>query len=97
MRHALITAVALSLPLGAHAEEAHEFCSTPLAKLQVVETRGEQALVEGEQGAVVLVRVNDTIGLEGATVEKISRGCLFLKGDGGHFSLCVEAPATPRS
>ena len=78
-------------------EEHHEFASTPVSKLVVVETRGELAVVEGEQGEVVLVHLHDLVGVEAARVEKISRGCLFLSGDGGQFSLCAEAPATPRS
>lgn len=99
--------VAISLWAGlAHAgapvvpavvEEHHEFSTTPLSKLQVIETRGELAVVEGEQGEVVLVHLNDRIGLEGARVGRIGRGCLLLSGDGGPFSLCAEAPATPRS
>lgn len=92
---ALLAAVVLCGP--AWAEEHHEFSSTALVKLQVLETRGDQAIVEGEEGEVVLVHVDDRIGREAATVEKISRGCLFLQGDGGRFSLCAEAPATPRS
>jgi hypothetical protein len=87
----------LALSVSALAEERVQFANTALVKLQVLETRGEQAIVEGEKGEVVLVRVNDRIGEEGATVERISRGCLFLSGEGGHFSLCAEAPATPRS
>ena len=96
MRNALVAAALLS-SVPTLAEEHQEFSTTALAKLQVVETRGEQAIVEGEQGEVVLVHVHDRIGSESALVEKISRGCLFLEGDGGHFSLCAEAPATPRS
>lgn len=77
--------------------EHHEFASTPVNKLQVVETRRELAVVEGEYGEVVLVRVNDRIGYEAARVDRIGRGCLFLSGDGGQFSICAEAPTTPRS
>jgi hypothetical protein len=95
MRNLLLLAALLSMP--AWAEEHHEFVSTPLARLSVLETRADQAIVEGDEGEVVLVHVNDRIGQESATVEKISHGCLFLVGDGGHFSLCVEAPPTPRS
>ncbi|MBS1152073.1 MAG: hypothetical protein H6Q89_3771, partial [Myxococcaceae bacterium] len=68
-------AVPLAVP-----EEHHEFASTPVGKLQVIETRGELAVVEGEQGEVVLVHLNDRLGLEGAKVDRISRGCLFLSG-----------------
>lgn len=75
----------------------HEFAATPVARLQVIETRGDLAVVEGEQGEVVLVHVDDRLGLEGAQVQRIERGCLLLSGDGGSFSLCAEAPATPRS
>ena len=82
---------------AAPVEECHEFVSTPVGKLQVIETRGELAVVEGEQGEVVLVHVNDRIGVEAARVDRISRGCLMLSGDGGQFSLCAEAPSTPRS
>ena len=83
-------------PVVSH-EEHHEFASTPVGKLLVVETRGELAVVEGERGDVVLVHINDRIGLEAARVDRISHGCLLLSGDGGQFSLCAEAPATPRS
>ena len=93
----LVTGIAQAgVPVVAQ-QEHHEFASTPVAKLQVVETRGELAVVEGEQGEVVLVHINDRIGIEAVRVEKISRGCLMLSGDGGGFSLCAEAPATPRS
>ena len=95
MRNVLIAAALLSMPVWA--EEHHEFAVTPLARLSVLETRADLALVEGDEGQVVLVHVNDRIGHEAATVEKIGHGCLFLAGDGGHFSLCVEAPPTPRS
>ena len=95
MKTALIAAALLSFP--AWAEEHHEFAATALSRLQVLETRGDQAIVEGVDGEVVLVHLNDRIGEEAATVERISHGCLFLAGDGGRFSLCVEAPPTPRS
>ncbi len=78
-------------------EEHHAFALLPVGKLLVIETRGELAVVEGEKGEIVLVHVDDRLGLEGARVERISRGCLVLSGDGGPFSLCAEAPATPRS
>ena len=102
MNRALVCALSAGLGM-AHAAvpheraEHHEFASTPVGKLQVLETRGELAVVEGEQGEVVLVRINDRIGLEAARVDRISRGCLLLSGNGGQFSLCAEAPATPRS
>jgi hypothetical protein len=93
----LVTGIAhAAAPILAHVEH-HEFASTPLSKLQVLETRNGVAVVEGEQGEVVLVHLNDRIGLEAAQVDRISRGCLLLSGDGGQFSLCAEAPATPRS
>lgn len=75
----------------------HEFEETPIEKLRVVQTRGEVAIVEGEEGAMALVHVDDQVGREGARVTGIGRGCLVLTGDGGSFSVCVEAPATPRS
>ncbi|GEM_PF-2594044 len=78
-------------------EEHHAFASMPVGKLLVIETRGELAVVEGEKGEIVLVHVDDRLGLEGVRVQRISRGCLVLSGDGGPFSLCAEAPATPRS
>ena len=77
--------------------EHREFASTAVARLRVVETRGNLAVVEGEQDEVVLVHLSDRIGLEAARVDRISRGCLLLSGDGGQFSLCAEAAATPRS
>jgi hypothetical protein len=93
----LLTGLAHAAAPIAAAVVHHEFASTPVGKLQVIETRGELAVVEGEQGEVVLVHLNDVIGLEAARVDRISRGCMMLSGDGGQFSLCVEAPATPRS
>ena len=97
MRNELTAAGLLMLSLPARATEHHEFAATALSRLTVLETRADQAIVEGEGGEVVLVHVNDRIGQEAAMVEKIGHGCLFLAGDGGHFSLCVEAPPTPRS
>ena len=85
-----------AVPVIVH-EQHHEFSVTPVGKLSVVETRGELAVVEGEDGEVVLVHVTDLIGVEAVRVDRISRGCLMLTGDGGQFSLCAEAPATPRS
>ncbi len=98
-------ALALGSGLGlAHAAvpvvapvEHHEFAATPVGKLQVLETRGELAVVEGELGEVVLVHINDRLGIEAVKVDRISRGCLLLSGDGGQFSLCADGPATPRS
>ncbi len=90
---ALLAAPVTLPPHTAH----HEFETTPIEKLRVVQTRGEVAFVEGEQGAMALVHVDDQIGLEGVKVVGIGRGCLLLTGDGGQFSVCAEAPATPRS
>jgi hypothetical protein len=96
-RNLLAAAVLFSISAPVLAEEHHEFAATRLARLTVLETRADQAIVEGEEGEVVLVRLNDRLGQEAATVEKISHGCVYLTADGGHFSLCVEAPPTPRS
>ncbi len=93
----LVTGIShAAAPIVSH-EAHHEFAATKVSKLVVIETRGELAVVEGEQGEVVLVHINDRIGQEAARVDRISRGCLLLSGDGGQFSLCAEAPATPRS
>lgn len=83
-------------PIPAHVVH-HEFQTTSVNKLVVIETRGETAVVEGEQGEMALIHLTDRIGLEAVTVEGIGHGCLLLTGDGGRFSVCAEAPATPRS
>ena len=74
----------------------HPFADVPLAKLSVVDTRGQQAVVESKPGdAVVLVRAGDKLGEEGFEVVKVTRGCLTLKGPEAVLTLCADVPEVP--
>src|SRR2546430_10597843 len=87
---------------GKHKKKAvpvqiHPFADVPLAKLQVADTRGAQAVVEDKRGGgdVVLVRAGDRLGEEGFEVVKVTRGCLQLKGAEAELTICADGPEGP--
>ena len=79
------------------AQIVHPFADIPVAKLQVVDTRGQQAVVENKSGEIVLVRAGDLLGAEGLQVVKVTLGCVQLKGPEASFTLCADVPEVPRT
>src|SRR2546430_16984639 len=87
---------------GKHKKKAvpvqiHPFADVPLAKLQVADTRGAQAVIEDKRGGgdVVLVRAGDKLGEEGFEVVKVTRGCVQLKNVDAELTLCAAVPEVP--
>ena len=78
-------------------EHVHPFEDVPLAKLQVADTRGPQAVIENKDGEVVLVRAGDRLAQEGFEVIKVSRGCVQLKNADAEITLCADVPEVPRT
>jgi hypothetical protein len=79
------------------AQVAHPFAETPIAKLTVTDTKGERAVVEDKQGAVVLVSAGDLLGSESFKVTKITRGCISLSGPDTELVLCADRPEVPQT
>ncbi len=79
------------------AQIAHPFADVPLALLQVAYTRAGQGVVQNKEGAVVLVRAGDKLGLEGFDVLKVARGCINLKSPETELTLCADVPEVPRT
>ncbi len=82
---------------AATVEVAHPFADVPVAKLQVTDTRSGQAVVESKEGEVVLVRAGDLLGAEGLKIDKVTRGCVTLSGQGAPFTLCADVPEVPQT
>lgn len=79
------------------AQVVHPFADETVAKLQVVDTRAGQGVIENKQGEVVLVRAGDLLGAEGLVVSKVTRGCVVLKGPETELTLCADVPEVPRT
>lgn len=79
------------------AQTAHPFADVPVAKLRVVDTRAQQAIVENKSGEIVLVRTGDRLSAEGFEVVKVTRGCIQLRGPETSFSMCADVPEVPRT
>ena len=79
------------------AQLVHPFAQTPLSKLSVTDTRGERAVIEDKQGAVVLVSAGDLLGLESFKVTKVTRGCIALSGPEAELLLCTDRPDVPQT
>jgi|CXWL01.1.fsa_nt_gi hypothetical protein len=96
-----LVTVALAAAPAAWGQEQpgeHHFAQLSTAKLSVVNTSDELALIEAKDGtAAVLVRLGDKIGTEGLQVTRISKGCLWLDGGADTQPMCVDAGASPRS
>lgn len=84
-------------PAPTPAQIVHPFADVPVAKLQVVDTRAQQAVIENKSGEIVLVRAGDLLGAEGVQVVKVTLGCVQLKGPQGPFTLCADVPEVPRT
>ncbi|MBK7858781.1 MAG: hypothetical protein IPJ65_09205 [Archangiaceae bacterium] len=82
---------------AAQVEKVHAFSEEPIARLQVVDTRGDRAVVENKQGGAVLVRAGDHLGAEGLEVVKVTLGCVQLKSEDADLTLCVDVPEVPRT
>jgi hypothetical protein len=79
-------------------QQAHPFAEVPLAKLSVANTRGERAVVQDKQGAVVLVKAGELLGAEGFRVARVLHGCIVLSGAEAEVTLCVEdRPDVPQT
>jgi hypothetical protein len=95
---ALLGALCLvSLPALAADKPVVHFPDAALARLQVLQLVGEDALVEGPSGDVSLVRTGDLVGQEQARVTGVSKGCVALKVGRSVVSLCTDLPGAPRS
>lgn len=75
----------------------HHFKEQSANRLHVEKTLGGDAVVQGDRGEIVLVQAGDRLGSEGLVVERVRDGCIVLKGKGGRFSICIDAPSMPRS
>ena len=97
MRGLLIALCLFCLPSAATEKPVVHFADVALNKLQVMQLVDADALVEGPNGDVALVRTGDLLGQEQARVSAVSKGCLSLKVGRSVISLCADAPAAPRS
>lgn len=86
-----------SAPSVAAEKPVVHFDGVALNKLQVMQLVDADALVEGPNGDVALVRTGDLLGKEQARVANVSKGCLSLKLGRSLVSMCADAPAAPRS
>jgi len=73
------------------------FAEVPLAKLQVMQLLGDEALVEGPGGEVALVRQHDRLGREKAKVVVVGQGCVKVRLSRLVVPLCAEPAPGPRS
>lgn len=78
-------------------EPVQHLADRPLSELNLVQVMaGGAALVEARDGAAVIVRVGDLLGVEMLEIRQIFGGCLILSTEGeGPTRLCVEERPVP--
>jgi hypothetical protein len=97
MRALFLALCVSSVPSVAAEKPLSHFEEVALNKLMVMQLVDADALVEGPNGDVALVRTGDKLGKEQATVASVSKGCLSLKVGRSVVALCAESSAAPRS